>query len=387
MISGLLRKDPGARPDAEAVGWLLRRVAGGHGPVRLAAPAGGVPRAVAATAPGPSTRAVLSPQATPSTQAGPLPTVPATRVSQPQDAGSAGSAADFIPGFGPRNHVAATVPRPPRPPRPHWPPRGPRGPWLPRPYRPQRWLAAGTTGIVAVAVVVAIVMALWPASTSTPGRSLAVVPGHAIAVVPGHGVWSPGRAPATAGGGQAAAEAPNASHARRVVPPGAAVPEPVRPVSPAPRRSRSGALPAGFVRYRDPTGFSIGVPGNWRVSHQGHLVYVQDPNGGRFLIIDQTSHPRPSPLADWRQQEAARISSYPGYHRIRLLAVHYAQAERAADWEFSYDDNGELTHVLNRNILAGPHHAYALYWSTPARQWRASMPTLREVLATFQPVW
>src|SRR5205814_5212187 len=136
---------------------------GGHGPVRLAPPVGGVPRAVAATAPGPSTRAVLSPQAGPSTQAGPLPTVPATRVSQPQDAGRGGSAADFIPGFGPRNHVAATVPRPPRP---HWPPRGPRGPWLPRPYRPQRWLAAGTTGIVAVAVVVAIVMALWPASTS-----------------------------------------------------------------------------------------------------------------------------------------------------------------------------------------------------------------------------
>jgi eukaryotic-like serine/threonine-protein kinase len=372
VISGLLRKDPEARPDAETVVWLLRRVAGGHSPTRLAPPAGTAPRAVAATAPGRSTRTG------PGTQVGLPPTVPVTRASQPRDAGSAGSAADFIPGFGPRDHAAATAQRPARgpwrPPRRAW--RSPHRSW------PQWWLAAGATGTVAVAVVVAAVMALWPASTGTPGRSLAVVPGHAGAVVPGHGVWSPGRAPATAGSGQAA---PNASRARRVVPPGAAVPEPVRPVSPAPRRSRSGAVPTGFFRYRDPTGFSIGMPDNWRVSHQGHLVYIQDPSEGRYLIIDQTSHPRPSPLADWRQQEAARISSYPGYRRIRLRAVQYPQAERAADWEFTYDDNGQPTHVLNRNILASAHHAYALYWSTPARAWRASYRYFRAFASTFHP--
>jgi eukaryotic-like serine/threonine-protein kinase len=325
VISGLLRKDPEARPDAVAVAWLLRRMAGGHSPARLA---------------------------------------------QPQHAGSA---ADFVPGFGPHDHVAGAAQRPAR------------GPWRPAPRSwPRWWFAAAVTGTVAVAVVLALVMAVWPASTRTSGHSLAV-PGHGLALAPGHGVWSPGPAPAPAGRGQAASEAPNASRARQAVPPGAAAPEPVRPVSPVPRRSRSGAVPAGFFRYRDPTGFSIGVPDNWRISHQGHLVYVQDPTGSRFLIIDQTSHPRPDPLADWRQQEAARISSYPGYHRIRLKAVHYPQAERAADWEFSYDDNGQPTHVLNRNILASAHHAYALYWSTPARSWRASYHYFRTFASTFRP--
>jgi eukaryotic-like serine/threonine-protein kinase len=374
VISGLLRKDPGARPDAEGVYLLLRRVAGGHRPARLAQPAGGVPRAAAATAPAPSTQAGAG------TQAGPPPNVPAIRAPQPSAirapqppaAGSAGSAADFVPGFGPRRHVAATAQQPLRerwrPPRPSW---------------PRWWPAAAAAG--AGALIVAIVMVLWAASTSTPGHSLAVVPGHAFAVAPSRGIWSPGPAPATAGRGRAAPEAPNASRAHRVLPPGAAAPEPVRPVSPAPRRSRSGTLPARFFRYRDRTGFSIGVPDNWRVSHQGHLVYVQDPNGDRFLIIDQTSHPKPSPLTDWRQQEAARISSYPGYHRIRLRAVRYPPAERAADWEFTYDDNGQLTHVLNRNILASPHHAYALYWSTPARAWRASYHYFRAFASTFSP--
>jgi hypothetical protein len=144
-------------------------------------------------------------------------------------------------------------------------------------------------------------------------------------------------------------------------------------------------LPAGFTRYRDPTGFSIGVPQGWQVSHEGHLIRVRDPASGRFLIIDQTTHPKPDPLADWRQQETARISTYPGYHRIRLQAVHYPQAKRAADWEFTYYQNGQLIHVLNRNVLASAHHAYALYWSTPARQWDTSFHLFRAFAATFHP--
>jgi YD repeat-containing protein len=148
----------------------------------------------------------------------------------------------------------------------------------------------------------------------------------------------------------------------------------------------SARLPAGYVLYHDPTGFSIGMPKGWLVSHQGHLVYIQDPSGSRFLIIDQTTHPKPDPLADWRQQEAARISTYPGYHRIRLQAVHYPQAERAADWEFTYDQHGQLTHVLNRNILVDAHHAYALYWSTPASEWAASYHIFQVFAATFRPV-
>jgi len=177
-----------------------------------------------------------------------------------------------------------------------------------------------------------------------------------------------------------------ASHTRLAPAPGTGSSAPSGPSS-APPNSGSGlgALPAGFTRYRDPTGFSIGVPRGWHVSRQGHLVYVRDPTGRRFLIIDQSNHPKPDPLTDWLQQEASRISTYPGYHRIRLRAVHYAQAERAADWEFTYYQNGELIHVLNRNILANAHHAYALYWSTPASEWSASFHLFRAFAVTFRP--
>jgi serine/threonine protein kinase len=144
-------------------------------------------------------------------------------------------------------------------------------------------------------------------------------------------------------------------------------------------------VPAGYRTYRDPTGFSIAMPDSWKVSHQGGDVYLTPPSGGAFLLIDQSDHPLPDPLANWQQQEANRRSTYPGYHRVRLVAVDYPQAEKAADWEFTYFRGGVLTHVLNRNVLANARHAYALYWSTPQAEWASQFPVFTVLARTFQP--
>jgi hypothetical protein len=210
----------------------------------------------------------------------------------------------LIPGWEPHRHPAGQSPPP-----------GPRPGGFPRRrHRRLRWLFALAGGVAAVAALVAAVSVI---STGSPG----------------HRTDSPAAAKAST--------APSATQ------PSAGTAAPSGPASATPGSSggsRFGALPAGFFWYHDRTGFSIGVPAGWHVSHVGHLVYVQDPSSGRFLIIDQTHHPRPDPLADWRQQEASRISAYPGYHRIRLQTVHYAQAERAADWEFTY--HRKLTNPL-----------------------------------------
>ncbi len=168
-----------------------------------------------------------------------------------------------------------------------------------------------------------------------------------------------------------------------------AAPTTAQPTSPAPT-SGSGPLgpatiPAGYHGFRNYTGFSIAVPNGWRVSHQGHYVYLLPPSGAQFLLIDQSDHPQSNPLKDWQQQEANRASSYPGYHRIRLEAIRYPQAEKAADWEFTYFRQGVLTHVLNRNVLANSHHAYALYWSTPESEWGQSWHIFKVLEQTFRP--
>src|SRR5262249_12067752 len=120
--------------------------------------------------------------------------------------------------------------------------------------------------------------------------------------------------------------------------------------------------------------------------HQGHYVYLTDPaNAGIFLLIDQSDQPKPDPLADWRQQQASREGTYPDYQLIRLTAVRYPQAEKAADWEFTYQHRGLPTRVLNRNVRRNAHHAYALYWTPPAGDWTASYHYFQSFAATFRP--
>jgi hypothetical protein len=135
-----------------------------------------------------------------------------------------------------------------------------------------------------------------------------------------------------------------------------------------------GVVPAGFHRYADPTGFSIAVPDGWQISHDGHLLYVRDPNdSGRYLMVDQSDQPKPDPVADWTQQESQRKDGWPDYQRIKIVAVPYF--EKAADWEFTYaGDGGVRLHVVNRGVVTSPHQAYGLYWQAPDSEWQADLP-------------
>jgi serine/threonine protein kinase len=359
LISALLCKDPSVRPDAAEAQRLLQTAVGSSRSAQSASLAAEATHPAANASPATGSDLRHRPNGASSNPA-------ASNPSQMHaaEAGSAGSGPGFIPGFGPRDDLPASqTPAP-----------GHRTQVKPLPGRGRRrWQLLAVTVVTALVAAIIAVIDLTPKDTT----------GHHTAV-PGQRAASPGY-PAAMPGHQRLSPAPQAPHARPTPPRRPATPGPSGPSSPAPGRSGLGVLPRGFSWYHDPTGFSIGVPENWQISHQGHLVYIQDPNSGRFLIIDQTTHPKPNPLADWRQQEAARIGTFPGYHRIRLQAVHYAQAERAADWEFTYDSNGQLTRVLNRNILAGAHHAYALYWSTPASEWKTSYHYFRTFAATFHP--
>ena len=227
---------------------------------------------------------------------------------------------------------------------------------------PQTWMLAAAAALVLVAGVVAAM----------------IMTSHHKALTSASPPRSTGR-PASS---HSAGPTPSATSAGPTTAP---------PSSPAPTpTSGSGALgpaaiPAGYHEFRNSTGFSIAVPDGWRVSHQGHYVYLLPPSGADFLLIDQSDHPQPNPLGDWQQQEANRESTYPGYHRIRLESVRYPQAEKAADWEFTYYHQGVLTHVLNRNVLANAHHAYALYWSTPAGEWDQSWHIFKVLAQTFRP--
>ncbi|MCO5984623.1 serine/threonine protein kinase [Actinoallomurus spadix] len=177
------------------------------------------------------------------------------------------------------------------------------------------------------------------------------------------------------------ASAPATPSARSSAPASSAKPRDTATGSPSPGGA---ALPADFRRYEDDSGFSIGVPRGWKVSHDGGYVYVRDPGSSRYLLIDQTTHPKSDPLADWRGQDAYRRRSEDGYSRIRLESVP-GYFEKAADLEFLHSSGGEKTRVLNRNILVNGHRAYALYWSVPASRWSRSRRYFDVFAASFRP--
>jgi hypothetical protein len=243
---------------------------------------------------------------------------------------------------------------------------------VPRPGRRRARSRAAALGVLAGLVVAVVVIAF--ALTSSPGH-LAAAPGTSSSpgAHPSAGA-SNGSQPATsssapapsgsASAGSAGGNRPGTGHGT----------------------AGSGSLPAGYYRFTNPTGFSIGVPQGWVISHVGHYVYVTDPaNSGIFLLIDQSDNPKQNPLSDWKQQANARASGYLDYHLIKLASVHYPQAEAAADWEFTYNRNGALVHILNRNVLANAHHAYALYWSTPESDWTAYYHYFLVFAASFRP--
>jgi hypothetical protein len=226
-----------------------------------------------------------------------------------------------------------------------------------------RRFGAGLAALTAIAVIVAGITI-----------ALSRTPGHHAAPRTTPRAAAPASQPAPAG----RASSPSSAAPSATSSPSSAAP----PATSSP----SAALPAGYYRFTNSTGFSIGVPRGWQISHDGHYVYIRDPaNSGIFLLIDQSDQPKANALADWRQQAANRQGTYPGYHLILLKSVRYPQAEQAADWEFTYNRNGVMVQVLNRNILANARHAYALYWSTPASDWNAYYHYFQVFAATFRP--
>ena len=142
--------------------------------------------------------------------------------------------------------------------------------------------------------------------------------------------------------------------------------------------------PAGWVDYRDPTGFSVYVPAGWKRSQEGSIVYFR--SAGRVLGIDQTDDPQWDPVGDWRGKAEYRVSAgdFPAYHEIHIQPVRYFI--KAADWEFTFTRGGVRQHVNNRGVITSQHQAYGFYWQTSDAQWAGARKDLQLVFDSFRPV-
>jgi hypothetical protein len=144
-------------------------------------------------------------------------------------------------------------------------------------------------------------------------------------------------------------------------------------------------LPVGWRMRDDGTGFQVPVPDGWELTRDGDgRARWSEPNGNRFLLIDQTRNPKPDPRQDWLTNERYRKPGYNDYRRVQIKTVRYWDS--AADWEFTYTSNGGTRlHVLNRGFVTAEDQAYSIYWSTPDTQWQSSRDDLNVILEGFKP--
>ncbi len=141
-------------------------------------------------------------------------------------------------------------------------------------------------------------------------------------------------------------------------------------------------VPAGYQRYRDPSGFSLAVPDDWSAEQSSSTaVDITSPDGTSFLRIDQTDQPKSDAKKAWEQQEKSTSKQLPNYQRVSIESVEYNGWD-AADWEFTFGNN---THVLNRGFVPNANHGYAIYLSSREENWSANQEVFQTAADTFQP--
>jgi serine/threonine protein kinase len=144
-------------------------------------------------------------------------------------------------------------------------------------------------------------------------------------------------------------------------------------------------LPSGRHRYTDPAGgWSVGLPSGWTPTVANGTVRFDDPAGGRYLMVDPRLGVVPSVVDTWKSQETAFAAAHLDYDRIGVRSVEVAGAKDAADWEFTYVDQGAALHALDRGVMVGGH-TYALFFQTHTDQWDSSQSLRRQLFATFRP--
>jgi hypothetical protein len=173
----------------------------------------------------------------------------------------------------------------------------------------------------------------------------------------------------------------------------AAVPAPSAADSPSPSptpqaaapASGRAAVPAGWHWYQDRTGFALAIPDGWSVSRDGNgNVTIDEPNGPRSFLIEQTNQPKPDAVADWRSREPDRRATTPGYVLIGIRRVP-DYFITTADWEYLRTRNGVPVHLIIRGTKTSAHQAYGLHWETPVDQWNDSRHFFDTFTSTFTP--
>jgi hypothetical protein len=139
--------------------------------------------------------------------------------------------------------------------------------------------------------------------------------------------------------------------------------------------------PAGYVLYRDPTGWSIAVPKAWRAVPAGAAVTFRD--GDRVLRVTHRGNPPRDPYAAQLQLEPTVKSKIQGYDFMRIARVPYRDWP-TADWEYRAGTE-PVMHTVIRSTIPTADQVYDISWTTQDRRWNEDRAFFDTITRTFDP--
>jgi len=152
-----------------------------------------------------------------------------------------------------------------------------------------------------------------------------------------------------------------------------------------PTETRRSAVPASWRTFQDPDGtYRLSFPPTWTPTERGAFIDFTEPGGGRFFRVQPTTDGM-APLIAQRSLERSFAARHPrdDYRRLRLDAATF-RGIPAAEWEYTFLDEGRLTRGYDITfIAAGRRHA--ILFQSPADRWAASQDEVQAFLAGYRP--
>ncbi|MEC7056164.1 serine/threonine-protein kinase [Streptomyces violaceochromogenes] len=161
-----------------------------------------------------------------------------------------------------------------------------------------------------------------------------------------------------------------------------------------PTERPGGSVPASWIRYDDPVGFSLYLPKGWKrkpFGPQGELKQIDySPDGGRHFVriaID-TSPDFADPYAHQLDLEQ-QLQRLVDYKRVTLERNVYRD-RRAARWEYTWTAQPKdikfpgPRRAVEETYVARDGTEYALYMSAPAADWATARKRFTSLLQGWQ---
>jgi hypothetical protein len=140
-------------------------------------------------------------------------------------------------------------------------------------------------------------------------------------------------------------------------------------------------LPNRWRWHVDQSGFRVAIPKDWTQFGTGPCF--GDRGERRYLAVGQWQQPDSDLVGYWTRKDAEVAGALSGYRKISIKnrPDYFAGA---ADWEFTFDENGETIHVLAVALVSG-NRGYEYVWACKESIWQISQTDFSLINASFRP--